>query len=331
MPSPPRPLPAVLGDVFSTAQALTQGLSRRRLRAGDLLSPYFRVRRRADSVALEEKEAEEDTRPYAQSRNQCRTIMGKMRAYATAMSPGSFYCGRSAAVVHNRPIEHPGDLEVAVIAPRRAPRGKGIKGRKIAAPLVTIHEIEGLRVSSPASTWAILCRDLSERELIALGDAIVQVPRDEYGIPHPESALATITELRAAADAGPRPPATGRLRMALGKVRVGSSSPLETDLRLDAAAGGLPEPELDVEIRGPDGRLLGISEFAYPEFRLIIEVEGDHHRSSSRQWNRDIDKYRAYSTAGWETVRLTSKHIRGTHPTAVGIIHEALRRRGWAG
>src|SRR5690606_10974337 len=132
-------------------------------------------------------------------------------------------------------------------------------------------------------------------------------------------------------DAGPRPPTTARLRAALEQVRVGSSSPLETDYRLDAAAGGLPDAVLGMEIRGEDGRLLGISEFVYPDYRLVVEVEGDHHRTDRKQWNRDIEKYRAYPAAGLEVVRLTSAHIRGAYPTAVGIVRTALRRRGWKG
>ncbi|GEK86275.1 hypothetical protein GCM10007198_04050 [Microbacterium aerolatum] len=76
---------------------------------------------------------------------------------------------------------------------------------------------------------------------------------------------------------------------------------------------------------------MGISEFVYREYRVVVEVEGDHHRTERTQWNRDIEKYHAYAEAGIEVVRLTSKHIRGRHPTAVEIVRAALHRHGWNG
>jgi hypothetical protein len=169
------------------------------------------------------------------------------------------------------------------------------------------------------------------RELVQVGDAIVREPRDRFGEKHPDQALATIAELEAEVDAGPRPPSTAALRTGVELVRVGSSSPLETDFRLDAAAAGLPEPELDIRVLGADGQLLGISEFVFGEYRVAVEVEGDHHRTERRQWDRDIEKYHAYAAAGIEVVRLTSTHIRGRHPTAVDIVRAALRRHGWPG
>lgn len=327
MPQTPRPLPAHLGPQFAAGQAVAAGIPRSRLRAKDLVSPYHGVRRRVSFIREQEKRAREDTEPYAEDRRRRARVLADARAYSEVQPEGSFVCGRSAAVLHGLPIDHPGDLEVASIAPRRAPRGRGVKGRKAAERLVELCEVDGVTVTNPASTWAMLGRELTVRELVRLGDAIVRIPRDSYGQQHPEQALATLDDLRAAAYAGPRPPGTARLREALELVRVGSSSPLETDFRLDAAAGGLPEPELDVEIRDERGRLLGISEFVHRRYRTVVEIEGDHHRTSRAQWNRDIEKYRAYAQAGWHVERLTSTHINGH--TAVRIVGEALIRHGW--
>jgi hypothetical protein len=147
-----------------------------------------------------------------------------------------------------------------------------------------------------------------------------------YGRPLPGERLATLEQLERAASAGRRV-GVERLRQALPQIRVGSASPLETEFRLDAAAGGLPDPELDVEIRDGRGRLLGISELVYRRFRVVVEVEGDHHRTDRSQWVRDIDKYNAYAAAGWEVVRLTAAHVRGEDARAVRIVREALQRR----
>ncbi|GGM42519.1 hypothetical protein [Microbacterium saperdae] len=247
------------------------------------------------------------------------------------MPPGTFFCGRTAAVLLGAPIEHGHRLEVAVCSPHRAPRAQGIQGRTIAPHLVEVQVRGGLRISSPATTWAMLGRDLNERQLIVLGDALVRVPRDERGDLHPELSLASLEHLRSAMDLGPRPQATARLVAVLERIRVGSASPLETEYRLDAENAGLPEPVLDLPIHDARGRRLGISEVVYPKFRTVAEIEGDHHRVSQRQWDRDLEKYRAYAEAGWLVVRLTSRNIRGNRPDAVAIVRRALLARGWDG
>lgn len=332
MPHPPAPLPRALADEFSTSHACAEGVTRARLRAQDLTSPYYRVRRRASVDRRAAEEAASDHEPYAQFRTLRRKILNNMRAYATVMPEGSFYCGRTAAIAYGIWIDHPSDdLEVSVFSPGRAPRARGVKGRRVAPHLATTRMLDGLMMSSPATTWAMLGRDLSMRELVGVGDAFVRVPRDRFGRQHPDEAIITTSQLAAAVDAGSRPGSGTKLATALELIRVGSSSPLETDFRLDAAAGGLPEASLDMEVYDEHGRLIGISEFVYEQLRVVVEIEGDHHRTTRKQWNRDIDKYHAYAAAGFEVVRLTSAHIRGAYPTAVELVRAALRRHGWSG
>ncbi|MFV0319306.1 MAG: hypothetical protein ACK5IN_02860, partial [Microbacterium sp.] len=82
----------------------------------------------------------------------------------------------------------------------------------------------GLIVASPASTWVQLAASLSLRDLVAAGDALITVPRDERGRKLPaEAAIATGGELGAAV-ATLRRRGARRLRRALELVRVGSST-----------------------------------------------------------------------------------------------------------
>ncbi|MDL5350211.1 hypothetical protein [Microbacterium sp. zg-YB36] len=325
----PAPLPPGLGDVFARADAVAAGVTARRLRARDLQAP-FRGSRERMPPAPDREAAASEVEPATLDVVFREQVLRCARAYVPVMAPHAFFAARTAAVIHGLPLEPGEDLDVAVVAPHRAPRRRGIRGTKVDAALVAVREHAGLRVTSPASTWAMLGAELGVRELVRLGDAIVRVPRDAGGAPLPQERLGSLAQLTAAAAAGRRRGAAS-LREALTLIRVGSSSPLETDFRLDAAAAGLPEPELDVEIRDRRGRLLGISEFAYPQFCTVVEVEGDHHRTNRRQWNRDIEKYAAYVAEGWEVVRLTSLHIRGRHPRAVDIVAGVLRRHGWRG
>jgi hypothetical protein len=291
-----------------------------RLQAGDLDAPFHGARQTAEDPARDDDLSIDDIWRHAELR--------RIRAYACVMRPRVFLAGRTAGVHLGLSIRPGALLEVGGFAPAHAPRGRGVRGIKIAPHLVNIREHAGVRTADAASTWAMLGAELSVRELVALGDEIVRIPRDRRGTPVPSGRMGTIDELAAIVAAGRRR-GIGRLQEALPLIRVGSASPLETDFRLDAAAGGLPSPELDVEIRDRRGSLLGITEIVFPKYRTAVEIEGDHHRTDRRQWNRDIDKYAAYAAEGWEVVRLTSAHVRGADRPGVGIVRSVLLRRGW--
>ena len=323
MPRRPAPLPTELGDAFTRDQALAAGVTPRRIRARDLETPFRGVRLRP---GREESSVRQGTEPLEHDRRVRRDVIRKARAYDLLMPGHAFFAGRTAAVIFGAPIGHGDELEVAVHAPARAPRRRGIRGVKVATRLASVREHEGLRVASPASTWAMLGAELSTRELVTLGDAFVRVARDDSGRLRAGSGLVTIEELKRAATAGPRRGAA-RLRDAAELVRVGSASPLETEYRLDAAAAGLPDAELDVEIFDARGKRIGITEVVYRPYRVVVEIEGDHHRTSRIQWNRDIEKHAAYVAEGWEVVRLTSVHVRGGRATS--IVRDVLMRRGW--
>jgi hypothetical protein len=325
MPVAPRALPPELGDVFAYPDALDAGASARRMRALDLEAPHRGVRRRV--IGHPESPAS-DTAPLALDRATQVQVWRDARSYAVIMPRQAFFAGRTAAILRGVPVAPAPTLDVAVFAPARAPRVRGVRARTLSPGYATVQTVDGLRVASPASTWAMLGTELSERELVRLGDAIVRVPRDEHGRPRPERRLATLDDLRAALDVGRRPGAV-RLRAALARIRVGAMSPLETDMRLDAVDAGLPEPELDAEVRSVQGRLLGIADGRYRAYRVLIEVEGDHHRTDRRQWARDIEKHAAYAAAGYETVRLTGIQIRHHPEQGVALIRSALMRGGW--
>ena len=320
MSARPTPLPERLGSAFSVSDARAWGVSSGRLQASDLDAPFHGVRQTLDDPELDLDLSIDDIARRREQR--------KIQAYATAMRPHVFLAGRSAAVHLGLSVNPGARLEVAVLAPARAPRARGIRGIKVAPQLANVHVHAGIRTTDAASTWAMLASELNVRELVALGDQIVRIPRDRRGRLVPRDRLGTIDDLTAVASAGRRR-GVGRLVEALPLVREGSASPLETEFRLDAAAGGLPIPELDVEIRDGRGVLLGITEFVFREYRTVVEIEGDHHRTDRAQWNRDIEKYAAYSAEGWEVVRLTSAHVRSADRRGVAIVRSVLQRRGW--
>ena len=317
----PSPLPEQLGRTFAVGDARKAGVSSGRLQADDLDAPFHGVRQSEEDAAPDEDLSIDDIARRSEQR--------KIRAYACVMRPQVFLAGRTAGVHLGMSIGPGALLEVGALAPAHAPRGRGVRGIKVAPHLANIRDHAGVRTTDPASTWAMLGAELSVRELVALGDEIVRIPRDRRGVPVPNGRMGTTDDLAAIVAAGRRR-GIGRLQEALPLIRIGSASPLETDFRLDAATGGLPAPELDVEIRDGRGILLGITEIVFREYRTAVEIEGDHHRTDRKQWNRDIDKYAAYAAEGWEVVRLTSAHVRSTDKRGVSIVRSVLQRRGWS-
>lgn len=325
----PRPLPASLGESFACADALALGLTRRRLRANDLDKPFRGVRLR--SLDPPER-TDDDDEPFARDRETGRILLRRAHAYTSVAPAGSFFIGSVAFAAHGLPLRAEGEhaaLEVATHPPAHAPRGRGVRGIKISPRLVRVIEVAGLPVADPASAWALCGLSFDLDALVVMGDAIVRIPRDGRGRPVPDQQRASLDQLRAAALV-PWRRSREVLLDAIDLIRVGSMSPLETRFRLAAARAGLPEPELDVEIGDARGVRIGICDAVYRRHRVIVEVEGRQHAVSDLQWNRDLDKYAALAAAGWEVVRVTSRHLSGARPRAVGLVRDALARHPFA-
>ncbi|MGV9195578.1 hypothetical protein ACQ143_14690 [Microbacterium sp. MC2] len=337
MPRQPLPLPRDLSTAFTSAEARAHGVSADRLRARDLHRPFRGVRVRHDVgrerpvTPLTPLAPVTTLTPLARDLAARAAILARIRAHDLVAPAHAFYIGTSALAVYGLPFIDPeaaaaGDLEVGVFAPRRALRRPGIHSVQITPGLAQVRVHDGHRVAAPASLWALLGRIHSVRQLVAIGDAMIRIPRNDRGRPEPARQLATVEQLQEAVGSGRRRGGP-RLRAALPLLRTGSMSVLESDFRFDVMLSDLPEPALDVEMRDARGTLLGISDAVYSQFGVAIEVEGDHHRTSRTQWDRDIAKYAAYAAHGYEVVRLTARDIRGGR--AVAIVRNVLLRRGW--
>ncbi|WP_396638770.1 hypothetical protein [Microbacterium alkaliflavum] len=167
---------------------------------------------------------------------------------------------------------------------------------------------------------------LSLRDLVAAGDAILNRPRARDG--SHQAPPSTLEELEAAVAAGRRE-GIAKLKAAIGLVRVGAASRPETHLRLALAEEGLPDPALDFDVFARNGRRIGWTEIAYPEWHVLVEYEGDHHRTDARQWNRDILKHDLCREAGWTVVRITAEHLYPNSQVAVERVRAALTNAGW--
>lgn len=261
--------------------------------------------------------------------------------YALRMPEHEFFSHQTAALLWRAPLppnagmsRSGGDvrelLHVSVLAPHRLPRGAGVRGHEAqpATSRVVIHPESGLRVASPATTWAMLGAVLRHPyDVIAVGDHMIRVPRMPGGFPKTlPPALAAPAHLEAALMSGRR---VGKpaLRAALPRLRTGSSSRPETWMRVTIVDGGLPEPEIDVDVYAPDGRFIGCVDGAYIDLKIALEYEGDHHRTDPVTWNRDIQKHDDLVAHGWRVIRVTREML-FVHPEElVRRVTHAIRTR----
>lgn len=121
----------------------------------------------------------------------------------------------------------------------------------------------------------------------------------------------------------------GAIQQACGLARIGAESVRETKLRLCMTAAGLPEPALQVELDDEFG-WIGRFDMVVADQRLIIEYDGDQHRTDKQQWTRDITRLERARKSGYGVVQVTAQLF--TDPWGQACrIHQELADRGYEG
>jgi hypothetical protein len=174
-----------------------------------------------------------------------------------------------------------------------------------------------LRLTSPARTWLDLAAVLTLHELVAVGDYLV----------HWEAPIVTPGELAAALKDYPGRRGLQLARTALPLLRDRSESPRESVLRVIIVVAGLPEPLCNYNVYDEDGRFLARGDLVYPAYKLLLEYQGDQHRTDRAQWRSDIRRTGRLEDAGWQVLQFTDDDLRD--PAAlVARIRLRLRARG---
>lgn len=280
---------------FRVQQALAEGLGYGRLRGPDLQRPFHGVRS-GDAVDL-------------------------ARAFAPLLRPRDRFSHVTAAQLWPLPLPAASEvIHVATPRPLNAHRGVGVVGHLSTVSTALIRN--GLPVSDPVTLFIELATMLDEDSLVAVGDALVLEPaRLDPRDLRPWIALA---DLRAGcgstrAHGGPR------ARQALAHVREGAESPMETALRLLLVRAGLPEPELNQELHDDRGRRIGRFDMVFPAHRVIVEYDGDEHRTSTRQYDIDMSRIDRATAAAWAVVRVRSAGLYRRPAETISRVKDALR------
>jgi hypothetical protein len=155
---------------------------------------------------------------------------------------------------------------------------------------------KGICISTPEQTFLDLAAGVGLVDLVVVADGLIKA-----GHTSPER----LGEAAAQWD--------GRgcrvARKAASLAREGVDSPQETRLRLLLVLAGLPEPRVNLIIRGRDGSWRRRYDLAYEQFRLIIEYDGRQHAEDAQQWLSDIFRREELDQICWRLVIVTSEGI----------------------
>lgn len=104
-----------------------------------------------------------------------------------------------------------------------------------------------------------------------------------------------------------------------------TESHLEDDFLRLVRAADLPQPRIQYILRDGD-RFIARLDFAYPEQRVAIEVDGFRYHADRRAFDDDRARANAIQAMGWLVLRITAKHLEEAPDDVVAWVRRALSR-----
>ncbi|MFD1720815.1 DUF559 domain-containing protein [Amnibacterium endophyticum] len=270
-----------LGDAFTYSDGLAAGLTPAELRHDSWAKPFHGVRA--------------FTAPT--------TVVELAEHYAPKMPVGQFFSHTTAALLHGMwlplVVEQRTEVHVAVRPGQRQPRGRGVRGHLLVDRPGLVTEVQGLPVARAEEAWCQLATVLGLDDLVIAGESLLA-----KGRPQPLTLHALLRAVRA----GDRP-RQSLLNRALPELRAGVRSPKETELRRLIVAAGLPEPLINEDVLDEQGRWIAECDLVYPQWRIVIEYEGELHFVDKAILLKDVHRYELLQALGWRVIRITKDDL----------------------
>ncbi|MGH9053818.1 MAG: DUF559 domain-containing protein [Acidimicrobiia bacterium] len=236
-------------------------------------------------------------------------------AAATLALPGAVVSHESAGIVHQLPgVPHVAAVTVAYRTTHSFPGVVVHQSTDLTPADIVTHD--RLRVTSLSRTILDLARVLRRERLERVVDHCLTARRVDIAVLR--------TQLDSVARRGK--PGIRLLRAVLderGPGYVAPESELERLAMEVLTTGGLPEPERQVTL------LWGSSEphrvdFAYPEARLVIEVDGRRWHTRDLDFERDRRRDNLATLAGWRVLRFTWGQLQEEPARVCWAVRQAL-------
>lgn len=164
-----------------------------------------------------------------------------------------------------------------------------------------------IHVLSLFHIWAQMAAHMPLASLVALGDAVVTAEAKRRK-EDPERILA---EFLAFVRKLPRCRGRRTCVRASRLVRARVDSLQEADGRLNFLCHGIPCPETGyvvTDVKFKSGAEMTL-DMAWPEFKVAVEYDGDHHRTDKAQWRRDKEKRDRLRTRDWIIITATAANL----------------------
>lgn len=242
--------------------------------------------------------------------------------FVPLLRDGERFSHTFALLLHGIPIRCSPTPHLSVPAPCAPVRRAGVVGHRLSASLVS--EWESLRAAcGRADVEARLRGPLAEQcvapfvalvqaapllpfpELVVAIDALA-VPR---GRPGEERAMVSLSplrdRLRLLRDRG-----IVRLRAAAEVAREGAESRYESLVRFELARMGLDDLDLQVDVCDDEGYWIGRFDLVDRARKLIIEYDGEQHRTDRAQYLKDLRRLERAREAGYRILRLHKEDFR---------------------
>jgi hypothetical protein len=306
-----QPLPEPLRSAaFTLADLRAAGRSVERARRADVQHPHHGVHLAAKGMA------------------DAATLDGRCRALLPVLGAGHAFSHATALKLWGAPLpgeaSHGEELHVTAVGERGRLERPGVTSWETGFGGVMLCELDGLPIVSPADAWAQVSgglgpgrRPLDLAWLVAIGDFLLTGAREPSGQRRP---LCHRGDLVDAARRRRGKRGAKLLSLALELVRPGPQSPRESELRVAIIEAGLPEPVIQVPVTTALG--LRHSDLGYPDRRLLLEYQGDHHRTSRAQWLDDLTRVQLFEDAGYRTLLVGDADL---HPTPHAFLTRLAR------
>ena len=182
---------------------------------------------------------------------------------------------------------------------------------------------DGIRLTSPTRTL-FDCADILGKTVTA--SVLEQLINDNHGTF--TTHLATLTRL-----GRPRRPGSATMAAVIGSRpawRAALQSDLESRVLNEITRQALPTPETQFACVLPAGGLIRL-DFAWPAFRVGLEVDHPFWHAGAEESHRDKHRDRKMTTVGWRMVRITDLDVDGGLPESIGDVATILHRISPAG
>jgi len=236
---------------------------------------------------------------------------------ALKLFPGTAWASHATAGrIHGVPLPALPEEHVSVLHAKERRYHEGIRSH--VANRAIVQTVGGINVSSCGQAFVELAGLLDLVELVVVGDDMVRRKKI------PLKALIKFCDESTHRNAA-------RARRAVAYVREKVDSPMETRLRMLLVLAGLPEPEVNLEIRTDDGIPVRRYDLSYPAVKAIVEYDGRQHIEREENWESDLDRREAIDDDGWRILVVTSKGIYSNPERTLVRVHRLLKARGMPG